>query len=264
MVPGVNVPLKARSVGENLSLTFSLVFGQLPQLLLIGILMFLPLTLYTMYLVTPGAAGDPGSMLVGLLGVQVLQLICTMVGSAAALLLIAGRFTGERQSLGACLAIAFKRFFGLLGVSMVSGLLIGLGMLLLIIPGLYLATMFYVAVAVLLVERLGVFDSLSRSRHLVSGDGMSVFGFFFLLALLTIVLSAVLEFIVSGLGVTSGGAGGGLASAGLSLLGTAVIQMPALVGPAVIYFDLKVKKEGFDVAALADIVARIGRERADD
>ena len=50
------------------------------------------------------------------------------------------------------------------------------GLLLLIVPGLYLMTIWALLLPVMVVERPGVFDAFDRSRHLVSGNGWRVFG----------------------------------------------------------------------------------------
>ena len=64
----------------------------------------------------------------------------------------------------------------LLGLGIVAGIAIGIGFLLLIVPGLILMTIWSVAAPVLVLERAGVFASLGRSRELVRGNGWQVFG----------------------------------------------------------------------------------------
>jgi hypothetical protein len=53
---------------------------------------------------------------------------------------------------------------------------ITIGLLLLIIPGLYLITIWLVIVPAIMLEGRGVMESFGRSRQLVSGHGWSVFG----------------------------------------------------------------------------------------
>jgi hypothetical protein len=64
----------------------------------------------------------------------------------------------------------------LLGASILYGLGVGAGFVLLLIPGLYLATIWAVAAPVIVIERCGVFDAFGRSRHLVSENGWRVLG----------------------------------------------------------------------------------------
>lgn len=78
------------------------------------------------------------------------------------------------------------------------------GLLVLIIPGLILLTVFAVTTQVVVVERTGAFASLGRSVELVKGNGLRVFGFMLLvglICLLLISLSLVVVFPVFGNGV---------------------------------------------------------------
>ena len=56
--------------------------------------------------------------------------------------------------------------------------------LLLVVPALYLLTMWAVLLPVVVVERPGAFDAFGRSRQLVRGNGWKVFGIILLLGLI--------------------------------------------------------------------------------
>jgi hypothetical protein len=73
----------------------------------------------------------------------------------------------------------------LVGVLATLGL-IGAG-LLLVVPALYLLTMWAVLLPVVVVERPGVSDAFGRSRQLVRGNGWKVFGIILLLGLILVV-----------------------------------------------------------------------------
>ena len=64
----------------------------------------------------------------------------------------------------------------LIGAGLISGIGIGIGLILLIVPGLILLTIWAVIAPVIVVERSGVIDAFSRSRELVRGNGWEVFG----------------------------------------------------------------------------------------
>jgi hypothetical protein len=89
---------------------------------------------------------------------------------------------GQRASASTCLAYAAQNFGRLFGLSLLTGIIIGLGMMLFVVPGLILATMFAVAVPAMLAERIPVTESMSRSSRLTKGYRWQVFG----LMLLTI------------------------------------------------------------------------------
>jgi len=84
----------------------------------------------------------------------------------------------------------FARVLPLLGTLFLAGLLavlgIGLGLLLLIVPGLLLLTWWSVITPVIVLERKGVLESFGRSRELVRGHGWTVFGVIILTILILI------------------------------------------------------------------------------
>ena len=80
----------------------------------------------------------------------------------------------------------FKIIFTIFLVSLVGGLLIGLGLLFLIIPGIYLAICYFFALLFVVEHRLNFWSALEASRKVVSKKWFSFFGFAFLLGLINI------------------------------------------------------------------------------
>ncbi len=67
-------------------------------------------------------------------------------------------------------------FWPLLGASFLTAIGIGGGLVLLIVPGVYLLTVWAVVAPVVVIERRRVTDALGRSRQLVRGNGWPVLG----------------------------------------------------------------------------------------
>jgi hypothetical protein len=82
------------------------------------------------------------------------------------------------------------------GASILAGIGIALGFVALIIPGLILMTIWLFIVPVIVLENSSIGDSFGRSRELVRGYGMNVFGVIVLTILLIIVFGIVLETIL--------------------------------------------------------------------
>ena len=78
-----------------------------------------------------------------------------------------------------------------------AGVGIGIGLLLLIVPGLFLLTIWAVIAPVIVLERLGAIDSFGRSRDLVRGHGWQVFSVIVVLFLLQFIITAVLNAIAN-------------------------------------------------------------------
>ena len=88
-----------------------------------------------------------------------------------------------------------------LGPLIIAGILagigIGIGLLLLIVPGLFLLTIWAVIAPVIVIERRGALDSFGRSRELVRGHGWQVFGVIVVLFLVQFIITAVLNAIAN-------------------------------------------------------------------
>jgi hypothetical protein len=73
-----------------------------------------------------------------------------------------------------------------------AGLAIAVGLLLLIVPGLYLMTIWSVLIPVIVLERRAVMEAFGRSRELVSGNGWNVFGVIVITFLILVAAGIVL------------------------------------------------------------------------
>ena len=77
-----------------------------------------------------------------------------------------------------------------------ASIAVGLGLVLLIVPGLILLTIWSVAIPAVMLEGLGVLRSFGRSQELVPGHGWSVFAVIVLTVLLVIVAGLVVGLIL--------------------------------------------------------------------
>ena len=91
-------------------------------------------------------------------------------------------------------------FIGAVAVaSILAGIAITIGLILLIVPGLFLITIWAVIVPVIIIERSGALASFGRSRQLVRGRGWHVFGTLVLVYIIMLVVNIVLGVIFSAL-----------------------------------------------------------------
>jgi hypothetical protein len=99
--------------------------------------------------------------------------------------------SGRPADFGSSLAIAMMLVLPIVGLAIVSGIAIGLGFLLVIVPGVILYLMWSVAVPVLVEERRGVFGSLSRSAELTKGSKGRILGVVLIYICFSLALSRV-------------------------------------------------------------------------
>jgi len=87
-------------------------------------------------------------------------------------------------SLKESFKIVIRKLPALLGASFISGLLIAIGFMLLIVPGIIFSIIFFLFAPAIIIENSGVFASLKRSRKLVAKRWIKTFGLLLFLAIL--------------------------------------------------------------------------------
>ena len=97
-------------------------------------------------------------------------------------------------------AEVFRKVQPHLGSLVVAGLLAGVGIaigfLLIILPGLFLLTIWALIAPAIVVEGKGIAESFSRSRELVRGNATTVFGIVIVTTLLTAIAGGLLFVVV--------------------------------------------------------------------
>jgi hypothetical protein len=81
--------------------------------------------------------------------------------------------------------------------SILAGIAITIGLLLIIVPGLYLLTIWAVIIPVIVIERSGAMEAFGRSQRVVKGHGWQVFGTLVMVFIIQYVVNIVLELIFS-------------------------------------------------------------------
>lgn len=81
----------------------------------------------------------------------------------------------------------------LIGAGILAGIGIGIGFLILVVPGLILMTIWAVIAPAIVVEHCGVLEAFGRSRELVRGNGWQVFGVIVVIFLISFFASIILS-----------------------------------------------------------------------
>src|SRR5262245_14042219 len=138
-------------VGSILSRTSTVLSRNFLTFFIVTIVAYVPL------LLIPGAAvsGDPGAG-VGLIFLGgFLTMVLGMLSQAVVLYGAFQDMRGRPVNLSESLKVGLSRFLPILGLAIVMSICLMLGFLLLIIPGLILFTMWFVATPACVVEQLG-------------------------------------------------------------------------------------------------------------
>jgi Uncharacterised protein family (UPF0259) len=119
--------------------------------------------------------------------------------------LVADVRDGRRDaSVGRLLAAAAPVMWNLIALGIVEGIAILVGLVLLIVPGLILTTIWSVAPPAVVLERAGPIAALGRSRELVRGNGWQVFGVIALFVFGVLIGASVLDSLAAAAGTAAG------------------------------------------------------------
>ncbi len=126
-----------------------------------------------------------------------------------------------------------------------------LGLLLCLAPGIYLWVAWTVAAPVLLLEDVRGWKAMKRSRQLVKGRFWPTFAVVLLVAILTGIVQAMFVGILAGVVSVSGNEVALAIADAIGQTASGVLTTPLSAAVlTVLYFDLRVRKEGFDLELL--------------
>ena len=128
----------------------------------------------------------------------------------------------------------------LIGAGLLSGLGVGIGFVLLVVPGLFLMTIWAVIAPAIVVEGKRVGEAFGRSRQLVRGYGWPVFGVIVVALLITIIGGLILS------GIAVSVADGPLVRIVFSAVASTVTAPVGALVAAVLYYRLR----GFEDVSL--------------
>ncbi len=206
---GFEKPLRELDLGEIVGQTFNLYFSRF-------FLFFLPFLVAGLFtgawqkavslmfpMPTPPATTAPPdvllSYLVSLLGVVVVTAFLTLLVSWIISTTVGGMavkaasdvLEGRKVDLSETLGFTLNRLFSLLGAGIISGILIAVGLVCLIVPGVILAIMFSLIVPAIIIEQVGSLEGLSRSKRLVGGRWLKTFGLLLIIFVINIIAGLV-------------------------------------------------------------------------
>jgi hypothetical protein len=228
--------LRARTTSEIVDAAFALYRRDFLQYTMVAALGYSPVLLLSLLSVgTSDVTMGLTALLSALVSVFSFALIAGLIARMGS-----DVYLGGRADVGTSVKRVIPRVLTLIGASFLSTFLIGLGFLLLVVPGLYMAARLFAVPLVIVLEQKGPIEALTRSGELTKGRMWHVFLTLLLVYTIFLVLSIGLS-----LGATS--LGGELATRIVSsVFGIFAYPVLSLVS-LVLYYDMRIRGEGFDV-----------------
>ena len=153
---------------------------------------------------------------------------------------------GQPVEIGPSIARALARFPTLVGLTLLMTVAVMLGFVLLIVPGIIMMVMWYLAVPVCMVEKTGPVRSLDRSQRLTKGHRWKLFGLY----LFVVILGSIGDSVSAGVGAALARDVGSVL---LQTVWQGISQALSSIMIVVAYYQLRVAKEGVDIDLIASV-----------
>lgn len=257
--------LRPLGLGEILDGAFTIYRRNFATLFSTGLIGLLPMVAYFAILfpvgLLPEAEPAPWAealLVGGFLVLLPLLVVATVLLWGALVREVSQAYLGGEVSVRDGFSHAWRRFFPLLGAMFLWGLIVGVGLILCILPGVFLALILFAFAPAVVLEGRGPVEALGRSRQLSEG----ALGTIFLTGLVILLISYVpgmglgTAFVV-GVGV-AGAMGSDAAAVGvmvayqfLSLLVSALTVPFIAAGVVLLYYDRRIRTEALDLELAA-------------
>jgi hypothetical protein len=176
------------------------------------------------------------------------------IASGATTFAISERYLGNEVSIGAALRRGLSHFWPLSIAQITATIRVMFGFLLLVVPGILWMLSYFLIVPVILVEGQKALPSLRRSRELMKGYRGKAFCILLVVNLLQVVLMGGVG-LISGMFFSSETGSGSILSSAVNNLLSIFFTPLGIIAAILLYYDMRIRKEGFDLEMLSRALA---------
>jgi len=254
-------PPGALSIGSVFGKSFSVLFGNFVKFFVVTAILWVPSILFSIFFLGASTATSGGTVELGAKGPAAFGFAAVMVVAATVMygavihmtcLTLADRPAG----VGAAIGKGFARFFPLFIAYILLSILVTIGLIFLIAPGLWILAIYALVLPAIVAENKGPFAGMGRSAALTKGYRWKVLGASILLFVLIIAVSFVTQFII-GIVAAVGGAGDISATLIVTVTVTSLIQIVIylymLIFYTTLYHQIRTAKEGTSADEIAAV-----------
>ena len=253
---GTPLELRPMGIGDIYDTGFRMYRNRFAVFLIIALAAYIPFGIVQVIFLQMAAAGEAGAVnpLVAFSGVLLLFLLMFIIlplCQGAMIHQISSSYLGEQIGAVESYRRALPRLVRLLIANILAGIIIMIGFVLLIVPGIIFSLWFLVITAVVMLEDTSATGSLGRSKDLMSGN----LGKGFMVALVG-GLIALGAGILGGIAADMLPAEALIARAAIDTFVSAAILPIQTAALILFYYDLRIRKEGFDLQQLSEQLDR--------
>lgn len=257
------------SVGDILDGAFKLFKANARTVMVIVAVITLPLQLLTGYAlrgsftpiseIDPEATGDPAAFLLSMVSV-LLSLVVTPFIAGAIARVVAASYLGQTMGPGEALRIALRKFGPLLGAFLLVHLaefsgVIACGVGLIVTLPAFMA-LFVLTAPAIVVEELGPLEGMRRSWRLVRPRFWPVLGTALLAGFMASVISNILTTLPTVVLLVAAPSWAWVLVAAMGVVVSLITEPIVAIVATLLYFDARIRHEGFDLELMASDLAR--------
>jgi len=246
--------LRPMGIGDILDTTFHLYRKKFVPFMVIVLVAYVPYSLIIGAVISAGvqAEGEPPDP-AALLGLSLMTLLFAAVViplcQGALVHNISAGYLGERLGAAQSYRRALPKVLTLLLANILYVIVVAIGFVLLVVPGVIFTIWFMLTTTVVMLENHGATGSMGRSRELMRGNLGKGLMLLVLIVILQLVYSGILEYVLDAMPWPSM-----FWRHFIGNLGQVPI-LPIQLAPLILlYYDLRIRKEGFDLQQLAAAV----------
>ncbi len=232
--------LRPRSATELVDASVQMVRQNFVPLMTISVVMLSPALIVLLFL----SGSVAGVLLAGFV-----RIILSYLAQAALILAVSEAYLGRPIDVADTLRRALPRLGAVFLVTLLAGFITAFAFLLFIVPGIIAIARLFAAQPIVVIERRGATEALSRSNDLVKGSTGRILGALFLVYF---ILSIVVGVVAIGgqMVLLTLHAPFALVQV-ISTLAYAIFYPLIAAATTLIYYDLRIRKEGFDLEVMA-------------
>ena len=238
-----DLTLRPRTVSEIVDGAFALYRANSAQYILVAALGNAPL-LVLQLLVPDGTTFAPGSSVLTIFLMFLASIVTYSLMSATVIQLGSRYYLGEGTDLAQSVRAVLPKVPRLLLASIYKGFLFALGILVFFVGYLYVAARYFSVSTVIVLENRGAGEALGRSSALSKDRKKHILSTLALVGIIYLVLSL-------GVGLLAGLAGNRVVQLLFTTLFTIVAYPVIGLTEMLLYYDVRIRAEGFDLERMA-------------
>jgi hypothetical protein len=240
-------------IGRVIRKTFTAIGRNLPLYLGLSFLLIGLPTLEFQLVAPAQAEGIAGVITAGRLGrwMSMFMIFMAVIGLLRTLLTATlvratvQELNNRHAQIGDSVATGLRALIPVVLMTVIAVIGVMVGLIFFVVPGFILMVAWCLAIPVKVTERTGIFESLSRSWSLTSGNRWKIFWLILITSIVMSIIEGAVVATLAAVSQTTSAMGAAIMASIVAAFGTTLT--------AAMYVELRMVKEGTDVQALADV-----------